>query len=247
MHYGKDWFKTWFNTKYYHILYEDRNYDDAQFFIDNIINELQISRTDKILDVACGRGRHSIYLSKLKYNVTGIDLSTNNINYAKRAANNNQLDCNFFTHDMRNEINYNFDLILNMFTSFGYFNERDNLKTISAFKKSLNPSGFLIIDFMNLGYVTRNLIKKEVILKKGINFNIKRSISNKKVKKEISFSIENKNYKYIESLSALTLSDFKTMFLKSGLKLIKTYGNYDLKPFNYETSKRLIMLIKNNN
>ena len=247
MHYGKDWFKTWFNTKYYHILYEDRNYDDAQFFIDNIINELQISRTDKILDVACGRGRHSIYLSKLKYNVTGIDLSTNNINYAKRAANNNQLDCNFFTHDMRNEINYNFDLILNMFTSFGYFNERDNLKTISAFKKSLNPSGFLIIDFMNLGYVTRNLIKKEVILKKGINFNIKRSISNKKVKKEISFSIENKNYNYIESLSALTLSDFNTMFLKSGLKLIKTYGNYDLKPFNYETSKRLIMLIKNNN
>lgn len=247
MYYGKDWFKTWFNTKYYHILYEDRNYDDAQFFIDNIINELQISRTDKILDVACGRGRHSIYLSKLKYNVTGIDLSTNNINYAKRAANNNQLDCNFFTHDMRNEINYNFDLILNMFTSFGYFNERDNLKTISAFKKSLNPSGFLIIDFMNLGYVTRNLIKKEVILKKGINFNIKRSISNKKVKKEISFSIENKNYNYIESLSALTLSDFNTMFLKSGLKLIKTYGNYDLKPFNYETSKRLIMLIKNNN
>ena len=247
MYYGKDWFKTWFNTKYYHILYEDRNYDDAQFFIDNIINELQISRTDKILDVACGRGRHSIYLSKLKYNVTGIDLSTNNINYAKRAANNNQLDCNFFTHDMRNEINYNFDLILNMFTSFGYFTERENLKTISAFKKSLKPSGSLIIDFMNLGYVTKNLIKKEVILKKGINFNVKRSISNKKVKKEISFSIENKNYKYIESLSALTLSDFKKMFLKSGLKLIKTYGNYDLKPFNYETSKRLIMLIKNNN
>ena len=86
MQYGKDWFKTWFNTKYYHILYEDRNYDDAQFFIDNIINELQTSRTDKILDVACGRGRHSIYLSKLKYNVTGIDLSTNNINYAKKAA-----------------------------------------------------------------------------------------------------------------------------------------------------------------
>ena len=39
MQYGKDWFKTWFNTKYYHILYEDRNYDDAQFFIDNIIND----------------------------------------------------------------------------------------------------------------------------------------------------------------------------------------------------------------
>ena len=247
MHYRKDWFKTWFNTKYYHILYDDRNYDDAQFFIDNIINELQISRTDKILDVACGRGRHSIYLSKLKYNVTGIDLSENNINYAKRAGNNNQLDCNFFIHDMRNEINYKFDLILNMFTSFGYFSKRDNLKTISAFKKSLNPNGSLIIDFMNLGYVTKNLIKKEVILKKGINFNVKRSISNKKVKKEISFSIENKNYNYIESLSALTLSDFNTMFLKSGLKLIKTYGNYDLKPFNYETSKRLIMLVKNNN
>ncbi|MEC9160796.1 MAG: class I SAM-dependent methyltransferase [Bacteroidota bacterium] len=247
MQYGKDWFKTWFNTKYYHILYEDRNYDDAQFFIDNIINELQTSRTDKILDVACGRGRHSIYLSKLKYNVTGIDLSTNNINYAKKAAKNNQLDCNFFTHDMRNEINYKFDLILNMFTSFGYFTEIDNLKTIFAFKKSLNPSGSLIIDFMNLGFVTKNFIKKEVILKKGINFNVKRSISNKKVKKEISFSIENKNYNYIESLSALTLSDFKKMFLKSGLKLIKTYGDYDLKPFNYETSKRLIMLVKNNN
>ena len=134
-----------------------------------------------------------------------------------------------------------------MFTSFGYFTEIDNLKTIFAFKKSLNPSGSLIIDFMNLGFVTKNFIKKEVILKKGINFNVKRSISNKKVNKEISFSIENKNYNYIESLSALTLSDFKKMFLKSGLKLIKTYGDYDLKPFNYETSKRLIMLVKNNN
>ena len=62
---AKEWFKSWFDTPYYHILYRHRDDNEAQVFIKNAINKLQPTQSCHILDLACGRGRHAKFLNKL--------------------------------------------------------------------------------------------------------------------------------------------------------------------------------------
>ena len=68
------WYASWFNTPYYHILYKDRDYNEAENFMFNLTEYLNVPEQGKILDLACGKGRHAIYLNKIGYNVTGVDL-----------------------------------------------------------------------------------------------------------------------------------------------------------------------------
>ena len=83
----KEWFDEWFNTIYYHILYKNRDHTEASLFLDHIIEHLDINLDAKIMDLACGKGRHSIYLNKKGFDVTGLDLSVENIKYANTHAN----------------------------------------------------------------------------------------------------------------------------------------------------------------
>ena len=57
----QDWYTDWFNTPYYHILYKERNDKDAQLFMKNIASFLKLPKTTHILDLPCGKGRHSLY------------------------------------------------------------------------------------------------------------------------------------------------------------------------------------------
>src|SRR5690606_3293150 len=143
-----NWFASWFDTPYYHILYKDRDYEEAQLFMDNITGYLNLPEDAKILDLACGRGRHSIYLNKLGYDVTGADLSENSIKEASKHTNDK---LHFVVHDMRDTCNEKYDAIFNLFTSFGYFeSDDDNLTTLKAIHNSLTEYGFAVIDFMNV-------------------------------------------------------------------------------------------------
>ena len=78
---------NWFNSSYYHILYKNRDYNEAEHFINNLIIKLNLKKNSKILDLACGSGRHSIYLNKKGMNVKGYDNSENNIKKAKKFEN----------------------------------------------------------------------------------------------------------------------------------------------------------------
>ena len=81
------WYESWFDTKYYHILYKDRNYREAQVFMDNLTHYLNLPEKAKVLDLACGKGRHSIYLNQCGYDVIGADLSEENILHCKKFEN----------------------------------------------------------------------------------------------------------------------------------------------------------------
>ena len=122
------WYKSWFNTEYYHILYKNRSTIEAESFIKKLIKELKLKKNSSLLDLACGKGRHSIYLNKLGFKVTGVDLSSQNIAYAKKFSNKR---LSFFKHDMRLPINQKFDAIFNLFTSFGYFENTIFSKALS--------------------------------------------------------------------------------------------------------------------
>jgi len=236
------WYASWFNTPFYHILYKDRNYSEAENFMYNLTNYLNIPENGKILDLACGKGRHSIYLNKIGFNVTGVDLSKNSIAYAKQFENDT---LKFNVHDMCKPYHEQFDAVFNLFTSFGYFeNEEDNLNTIKAIKANLNEVGFGVIDFLNSDYVINNLVTEDIKTVEGIEFHQKRYVKDGYIVKNISFSAEGKDFKFQERVRAFTLADFEALFQKAGVYLLDVFGDYKLNKYHKNTSKRLILMFK---
>jgi len=236
------WYASWFNTPFYHILYKDRNYAEAESFMYNLTNYLNVPENGKILDLACGKGRHAIYLNQIGYNVTGVDLSKNSIDHAKQFENET---LHFNVHDMCKPYHEQFDAVFNLFTSFGYFeNEEDNLNTIKAIKANLNETGFGVIDFLNSNYIIDNLVEENTKTVQGIDFKQKRRVENGYIIKDISFTAEGKEFEFQERVRALTLADFETLFKKAGVYLLDVFGDYKLNKYHKSSSQRLILIFK---
>ncbi len=236
------WYASWFDTPYYHILYKDRDYTEAQLFMDTLTNYLNIPEGGKILDLACGKGRHSVYLNTLGYNVTGVDLSEQSIAHANQFKNET---LKFNVHDMSKPYPETFDAVFNLFTSFGYFeDDKCNLETIASIKAELNEFGFGVIDFMNVNYVIENLVTEDVKTVEGIDFYQKRSVQDGYVIKDISFKIDGETYKFQERVKAITLRDFEALFEKAGVYLLDVFGDYKLHQYHSKSSERLIMIFK---
>ncbi|MBC8051710.1 MAG: methyltransferase domain-containing protein [Sphingobacteriaceae bacterium] len=235
------WYQNWFNSPYYHILYHQRNDSEAEFFIDNLCEHLKPAQESRMLDIACGKGRHSIYLNKKGFDVTGIDLSFSSIKYAKQFENER---LKFFQHDMRNLlfINY-FDLAFNLFTSFGYFaSDRDNVNALKSFRKSLKKDGLLVLDYFNSQKILTNLTNRELKTAQGIDFNISKEVKQGRIIKSIEFKDKNKDYKFQEDVKAFSFADFEKLFKLSGFRIIEYFGNYSLDAFDEGQSDRLIFI-----
>ena len=235
-----NWYASWFNTPYYHLLYKDRGHREAAMFMNSLTNYLNLQKNDSILDLACGRGRHSKYLYKQGFDVTGIDLSEESINYAKQYE---KPGLHFDVHDMCLPYPKQFDVVFNLFTSFGYFEkEEDNLRTIKAIKAELKPNGFGVIDFLNAELAIKNLIPLEKKKVGNIVFYIEKYVEENYIIKNIRFNDDGTDYHYVEKVKALTLKDFEFYFNEAGIKLKSIFGDYQLNDFDKITSERLILI-----
>lgn len=238
----KHWYASWFDTPFYHILYADRDETEAQAFMDTLTDYLNLPEHAKILDLACGKGRHSMYLNTLGYDVTGVDLSENSISYAKQFENET---LRFQVHDMCLPFSQQFDAVFNLFTSFGYFEkDENNLNTIKAIKEDLNDYGFGVIDFMNTDYVIQNLIPEEVKVIQNIKFNIQRYVKDGYIFKDIQFKYKDEVHHYQERVKAFTLKDFESLFEQAEIHLLDVFGDYKLRKFDKNSSERLVMIFK---
>ena len=139
----------------------------------------------------------------------------------------------------------NFDIVTNLFTSFGYFEKyEDEQKAINAMTLNLKQEGILIIDFMNVKKVIKNLRNSEKKTVDGVTFRINRSIKNNYIIKDIALASNGKNHQFQEKVKALTLTDFSNLISNAGLKIIDIFGNYKLEDFNATSSDRLILICK---
>lgn len=240
-----NWFEEWFNSEYYHILYKNRDYAEAELFISKLIQYLLPKKNSLLLDVACGKGRHAVYMNSLGFSVDAFDLSKNNIKFAKQYESNS---LHFYVNDIRNPLNINtYDFAFNLFTSFGYFtNEQDNYNAIAAIANSVKDNGKIIIDFLNVEFVINNLIKQEVKVIDGITFNIAKKIENGFITKEIKFLDEKEEYSFYEKVKAISYEQFKAYFDYANLNIVDTFGNYNLKPYDKNSSERLIFVLERN-
>jgi 2-polyprenyl-3-methyl-5-hydroxy-6-metoxy-1,4-benzoquinol methylase len=241
----KEWFEEWFDTSYYHTLYKHRNHDEAKLFIENLTSFLKIDKAKShVLDLACGKGRHSVFLNQLGYSTKGVDLSQNSIQHARQFENDR---LSFAVQDMREPLNETFTHIFNLFTSFGYFDAaEENKKVIFAIEQMLESEGVLVIDFMNSTKVINNLVQNETKEIDGITFNIQRTFDGTHIFKTIQFNDKNQNFHFTERVQALQLNDFSTMLNATSLQIMHIFGDFNLNAFDELTSDRLIIIAKKN-
>ncbi|MCC6726290.1 MAG: class I SAM-dependent methyltransferase [Saprospiraceae bacterium] len=236
------WFKDWFNSPYYHLLYKNRDEQEAKNFIDRLLLVLKPTDDATVLDLACGKGRYSRYLAEKSLYVTGLDIAEESIRFAQQFENEH---LTFFQHDMRLPycINY-FDYIFNFFTSFGYFEtEKDHLKTVVNIGKGLRPDGKFVLDFFNSKKVIQNLKPEEVKTVDTVEFHITRLVDEQGyIVKNIQFEGQDQHFDFTERVRAFTLEDFQTLFGKAGMKIARTFGNYNLDEFDESASDRLILV-----
>ncbi|MFN8284366.1 MAG: class I SAM-dependent methyltransferase [Chitinophagales bacterium] len=241
----KQWFELWFDSPLYHILYKHRNQDEANMFIDNVLKKLEIS-SGKILDLACGKGRHAYYLAQKGFDTVGVDLSPESIHFANTMYQLDNLE--FYVHDMRLpfRINY-FDYIFNIFTSIGYFNDlKENEKVFEAMHAGLKDNGYILIDFMNVEKVVNNLTERETKEIDGYKFYIRKTVEHGKIIKYINIEKDEKVWMFREEVQALKQHHFHQLLNNTGFTLVKEFGDYDLNKFNPKKSGRYILLAKKN-
>ena len=242
---SKEWFESWFDTSYYHSLYKNRDEFEAKKFVEKLVHFLKLKNGQPVLDLACGKGRHAITLNKLGLNVLGTDLSKNSIFCAKQNENDT---LKFRVYDMRNSFTSDaFDVVFNLFTSFGYFEEiTDNEKVIRSISKMLKSNGTLVIDFMNSEKSISNLVLEEIKNVDNVKYVIHRKYDGHHIFKNIQFSDLGNDFNYTERVQALKLNDFENLLISNNFQIIHTFGDFNLNPFDEKQSDRLILIATKN-
>lgn len=237
---NKPWYKEWFNSPYYHLLYRYRDNHEAKMFLNNLQKTLHFKPSSHILDLACGRGRHAIYLNSLGFEVTGVDLSEANIRYAKQYENDR---LHFTIHDMKEVYKPEaFDVVLNLFTSFGYFrNDEENQQIFASVCTMLKPDGMFFLDYLNVSSVQLDEHIKEIEIN-GVLFRIRKYTENDRIIKEIEVVDGKNRYFYYEKVKCYTADTLCKMIEKEGMKILHMYGNYQLSTFDPSVSERVIIV-----
>lgn len=241
-----EWFEDWFSSDEYLTVYKHRDDSDAKLLTDLISANVKFKNISSALDLACGAGRHSILLAEKGFDVTAVDLSQNLLNLGIEKSASLGLNINFLRGDLRNfEINKKFNLIVNLFTSFGYFiTDIENYNVFEIAYKHLNPGGFFVFDFFNSQHVRDNLNRYNVDIIDHYQIAQKRAIIDGRVVKEITISGSERKRKFFESVKLYDAKDISLKLEQIGFKIEKKFGEYTGEAFNEKSSQRLIIFAK---
>src|SRR3990172_3744175 len=239
-----EWYKKWFNSDEYLKVYQHRDEKDAEELTKFVLKNIDSDNIKTVLDMAAGSGRHAIIFAKQGYNVTAVDLSENLLSIAMNSARTEGVDINFVNSDIRHfNSNQKFDLILNLFTSIGYFEEdEENYYILNKAYSLLDKNGYFILDYFNKNYVENTLVPKTV---KEIDDGLitqDRFIKGERIIKEITISREGKVNKFYESVRMFSSDELINMLQALGFHILKTYGDFLGNPFELETSPRIIII-----
>ncbi len=243
------WYKDWFADEHYLALYQHRNNAEAAQLLDLVERTVDPKSDARILDLACGAGRHSISLAKRGYTkVTGVDLSPTLITIARTSAKEQNVDVNFVESDMLH-FTGEYDLILNLFTSYGYFEtDEENESVITKVGNALAPNGYFVIDFFNATLVRQTLIPHSTkVIASGETIDEYREIADGRVNKQIVISSSDSTKKYVESVRLFTHHELRAMIERVAMQCEHIFGSYNGDPFDEQTSTRCIIVAKKNN
>ena len=239
-----EWFKHWFNSKEYLNVYQHRDKKDARELLQLVLNNIDTENVRTVLDMAAGYGRHAEILSKKGFDVTAVDLSEMLLNIAINNAEKENLNIEFVHSDIRKfNPDKKFDLIINLFTSIGYFDEdEENFKVLNKAYNLLAENGYFILDYMNKNFVRNTLVPLSVDKTDDGTIIQNRYIKGDRIIKEIIIEREGKQNKYYESVRMFSYDELISIMQKIGFRVLKTFGDFLGNPFELETSPRIIVI-----
>lgn len=236
------WFKHWFGTRYYALLYGHRDVEDARLWVDAILERWGLPNEAEVLDLACGRGRHAFFFAKRGMRVSGIDISEASIAEARLAV----PDGEFAVHDMRAPFaEGRFDAVACLFTSLGYFDKlEDDLAVFRSVFTALRPGGRFVIDFMNSDLVLRELVPSEQITKDGVDFHIERTCIAGTLVKTIAVKDREVSHHFEERVQALLPDQLEEMAMAAGFVIEDRTDGPELRGFDPNTSQRFVLWLR---
>ena len=241
-----DWFEEWFDSPLYEKLYVNRDETEARQLVNLLEQTLMLHKCSEILDLGCGRGRHAINFGRHGYQVTGIDLSNQAIATAKEKAEELELhNVSFSVRDMRNPLPATFDAILNLFTTFGYFEEdEENVRVLDSVVQMLKPEGIFVLDYLNAQKVRTSFDARDSGTFQDIDYSINRYLKNDAIYKDIEFKKESNGAQktYSERVKLYDLAWFEEEMGSRGLKIDHVYGDYMGGAFHPGQSPRMLIV-----
>ena len=242
---ASQWFASWFDSPHYHKLYGYRDDSEAKVFVDALVNRLRPEINAELLDLGCGAGRHARQLASRGFRVTGVDLSAGSIAEARRRE---RPGLRFLRHDMREPFGSQaFDYVVNLFTSFGYFDEpTEHAQVVSNIAGSLRCGGRLVLDYLNVYAAEARQMPAETKTIDGVIYGLTRWSDARHFFKriEITETPGSQPLVYVEQVAKFTLPDFQALFVSQGLTIEDVYGDYDLTPYDAGGSPRLILVAR---
>lgn len=243
-----EWFRPWFNTEAYHVLYGHRSEDEASDLVQRLISVKELNEPGRLLDAGCGAGRHARAFAKAGWDVEAFDLSEGSIDAAK--SHSQSSSPSYRVLDLRDLLDVEewfgrFDLVTNFFTSLGYFSaEEEQKQVVAGFARALRPGGWLFVDYLNVEHVQSHLVPSETILKEGIEFDIHRRIADGWIEKSIRYQWQGEEQHHVERVQALHRDNFIDMLSKHQLEVKYTWGNYALDPWSGDSSRCMLLAQK---
>ena len=242
------WFESWFDSPLYEQLYANRDDAEAARLVTWISGQLPPAEYPRVLDLGCGRGRHSLLLASKGYDVTGVDLSSKAIKKARRKAGEAKIQgVRFETGDMRTWRNSPFDLVCNLFTSFGYYDDdNNNLQVLANIKANMKAGGKLVMDYLNPSYVRKSLVPQEMMDLGELTCRINRHIENGMVVKSLSFvsTDDGRSVSFQERVKLYDPEWFESAFAAHGMKITRLCGDYNGGDFDPLQSARMVMVAR---
>jgi len=244
-----EWWEDIYNRQIYFDLYEEADTRLAEQEAQQIVTLLHPSDRARILDVCCGYGRHSIPLAQRGFQITGIDLSTTQIQHAREIAKNTHTHLDFHVTDARKlDFHRSFDVVLNMFVSFGFFTtENENKEVLRGIQRALKPGGKLLLDFWNREKEIREFKPtacetiRDIIVLKEWQFD---ALGGRLDWKNTVIFPDGKRESWEHSVRAYTVAELKALVEEAGLRVEAVYGSLAGEKYTLDSPSAIIIATK---
>lgn len=240
--YNEDFWRSYESS-----LFDEDRIEQAPQEAYNIISlaNLEGPESLKILDLCCGIGRHSIAMAMMGHQVTGVDISKDYLERAKKTAKIAGVDVDFHQADVKEfQLDDEFDLAISMFTSFGYFeNDEDNRKVLKNIYDSLKEGGSFVMDIVGKEVISRIFLDRAWFVKDGILCLEEREIVDdfRRIKSK-RIVIDGKNRKDYEfTVWLYSAGEIHIMLSDAGFKDVTVYGDLEGSPYDND-AKRLVVV-----
>lgn len=245
---GCNWFEEWFNHPLYLELYSHRDHAEAARCIHTILSisgfNLKEPSSLSVLDMACGAGRHALELARLDYSVTGNDLSPFLLEEARKAASESSLSIDWTCCDMRDiQSDSLYDLVVQLFTSFGYFDmKEDDQLVLQRVYKLLKRGGWYVLDLLNPLHLANNLVAQSRRTVGELAVYEDRELHDNRIVKRMTISSPSgETITFRESVRLYNEEEILAMLQQEGFAVSSIVGNYDGEPFLKNDSPRMMI------